>query len=130
MDTGSPSSDQADVILDPIVHKAKPKLEEAVSRDATPTSSGPSSRSPKVLGFDLNMDLDENGEIPPGTDEATAKEEEEQELDGPPNAKEPTKDSDVDSENVLGGTLHLQGSEVRPSVHPDEDDYDCEDEDG
>jgi len=117
MDTGSPSSEQAaDVILDPIVHKRKP---EAVSGDATPTSSGPSSRSPKVLGFDLNMDLDENGEIAP---EAGAKEEEEQELDGP------AKDSGVDSENVLGGTLNLQGGEVRPSVHPDEDDYDCEDE--
>jgi hypothetical protein len=102
-------------------------LEEVVIRDATPTSSGPTTRSPKVLGFDLNMDLDENGEIPAGTDEGTAKEEE-QEVDG--SFYVPIKDVDVDSENVLGGTLHLQGSELRPSVHPDEDDYDCEDEDG
>ncbi|XP_024373777.1 uncharacterized protein [Physcomitrium patens] len=122
MDACSPSSDHEGVILDSIVHFPKPKVEEAVNRDATPTSSGPASRSSKLHGFDLNIDLDENGEIAPAIDELVAKEEEEQECDGPGN--EATKELDVHSDNVLGGTLHMQGSELHSSVHPDEDDYD------
>jgi hypothetical protein len=127
VDSASESSDQLEVKVDSVVSKAK--SEEFTNDEATtPTSSGPATELPKVLGFDLNMDLDENGEIAAAAaNTALVMEKEEQEDSEmlPPDSS----DFSAITGNVLVGASQFQGSHARPSLHPDEDDYDCEDED-
>lgn len=69
--------DYEGVILDFIVYFFKFKVEEVVNRDVIFILFGFVSRFLKFYGFDLNIDLDENGEIVFVIDELVVKEEEE-----------------------------------------------------
>lgn len=114
------------VTLETIAVRAK----EEDAPTLEPVASSATGRPQIRFEFDLNLDLDENGDVATVAHHKEVKEEEEEqesesEQQKPPPSWPPTLSVDIPQL----GVGHLQDRHT--TMHPDEDDYDCEDdEDG